>query len=262
MTEPEWLTTTDVDAMLALLARRRKRLGFNSERFRTFAVGCARRMWPYLGEPLRELVKQLDCNPADVDQGVLRQGRVIHETACVKYGEDYTLASANVTTGLADYRCLIELSIQGPARLVAGFLALRWPRQAALAAARNGPLAAAMAEGYAALPVDRRIDRDDFLQVVQPRSRSATEFAAQAELLRCIFGNPFRPVAFDPSWRTEAVVGLARGIDEANDFAALPVLADALEDAGCADADLLAHCRRPGPHARGCHVVDHVLGNW
>jgi hypothetical protein len=75
-----------------------------------------------------------------------------------------------------------------------------------------------------------------------------------------IFGNPFRPVALDPSWRTEAVVGLARGMYEARDFAPMPVLADALEDAGCADADILAHCRGDGPHVRGCWVVDLVLG--
>jgi hypothetical protein len=65
---------------------------------------------------------------------------------------------------------------------------------------------------------------------------------------------------FDPSWRTEAVVSLARGMYEARDFAPMPVLADALEDAGCGDADLLAHRRGPGPHVRGCWVVDLVLG--
>ena len=75
-----------------------------------------------------------------------------------------------------------------------------------------------------------------------------------------IFGNPFRPVTFDPSWRTEAVVVLARGMYESRDFAPMPVLADALEDAGCADADILAHCRGDGPHVRGCWVVDLVLG--
>lgn len=77
---------------------------------------------------------------------------------------------------------------------------------------------------------------------------------------RCIFGNPFRPVALDPGWRTEAVVGLATGIYADRAFARLPVLADALEDAGCANADVLGHCRGPGPHARGCWVVDLLLG--
>ncbi len=71
-------------------------------------------------------------------------------------------------------------------------------------------------------------------------------------------GVPATP--FDPGWRTEAVVGLASGMDERRDFGPMPVLADALEDAGCADADVLAHCRGPGPHVRGCWVVDLVLG--
>jgi hypothetical protein len=79
--------------------------------------------------------------------------------------------------------------------------------------------------------------------------------------IRDIFGNPFRPVAFDPSWRTSAAVGLARSMYESRDFAAMPVLADALEEAGCDNPDVLAHCRDPdGAHVRGCWVVDLVLG--
>lgn len=79
-------------------------------------------------------------------------------------------------------------------------------------------------------------------------------------LVRDIFGNPFQRAVFDPSWRTEVVVGLARGMYEARDFGPIPVLADALEDAGCADIDILGHCRGPSPHVRGCWVVDLVLG--
>ncbi|MDB5311512.1 MAG: hypothetical protein JWO38_5714 [Gemmataceae bacterium] len=66
--------------------------------------------------------------------------------------------------------------------------------------------------------------------------------------------------AADPSWLTSTVVSLARGIDTDLAFDRLPVLADALEDAGCADEDVLAHCRGGGPHARGCVVVDFLLG--
>jgi len=97
-------------------------------------------------------------------------------------------------------------------------------------------------------------------QIADALEQPESERAAQAILLRDIFGNPFHPVAFDPAWRTEAVVGLARGAYEDRAFDRLPVLADALEDAGCADAAVLAHCRGPGPHVRGCWVVDLVLG--
>jgi hypothetical protein len=84
-----------------------------------------------------------------------------------------------------------------------------------------------------------------------------------AELLRDIFGNPFRSVAVDPFWLTwngGTVPKLAQAIYDECRFQDLPVLADALEEADCADADLLGHCRGPGPHVRGCWAVDLLLG--
>jgi hypothetical protein len=89
----------------------------------------------------------------------------------------------------------------------------------------------------------------------------AREHATQASLLRCIFGPlPFRPVAPDPSWLTATVTSLAAAIYDDRSFDRLPILADALEDAGCTDADILNHCRQPGEHCRGCWVVDLLLG--
>ena len=81
-----------------------------------------------------------------------------------------------------------------------------------------------------------------------------------AGLVRDVFGNPFRPVAFDPAWRTPDAIGLARGIYDDRAFDQLPLLSDALLDAGCDDEQFIAHCRSGGPHARGCRVVDVVLG--
>jgi hypothetical protein len=85
----------------------------------------------------------------------------------------------------------------------------------------------------------------------------------QAEFVRDIFGNPFRPVAVEPAWLTwnhATVPAFARRVYGERRFEDLPILADALEDAGCAEADILAHCRGPGPHARGCWVLDLLLG--
>lgn len=80
-------------------------------------------------------------------------------------------------------------------------------------------------------------------------------------LLREIFGNPFRPITFAPAWRTDTAVSLARQMYSARDFSAMPILADALQDAGCANEDVLEHCRDAGRvHVRGCWVVDLVLG--
>jgi hypothetical protein len=90
--------------------------------------------------------------------------------------------------------------------------------------------------------------------------RRAEEARWQATVFRDIFGNPFRPVAFDPSWRTSTAVGLADQMYGSRDFSAMPILADAIQDAGCDSADILDHCRGPGPHVRGCWVVDLLLG--
>ncbi|MDB5306922.1 MAG: hypothetical protein JWO38_1124 [Gemmataceae bacterium] len=79
-------------------------------------------------------------------------------------------------------------------------------------------------------------------------------------LIGCVFGNPFRPVATDPSWLTSTVVTLATDIYSDRAFDRLPNLADALQDAGCDNSDVLDHCRGPGPHVRGCHVLDLILG--
>jgi hypothetical protein len=86
------------------------------------------------------------------------------------------------------------------------------------------------------------------------------EERAQVTLLREIFGNPFRPVTFFSEWRTSTAVALAQQMYDTRDFSAMPILADALQDAGCDNADILDHCRGPGPHVRGCWVVDLVLG--
>jgi hypothetical protein len=84
------------------------------------------------------------------------------------------------------------------------------------------------------------------------------ERTAQACLVREVFGNPFRPVVQNPEWRTENVLHLAHAA-YAGAFDALPLLADALEEAGCDNLDVLAHCRAPGAHVRGCWVADLIL---
>jgi len=90
--------------------------------------------------------------------------------------------------------------------------------------------------------------------------RIATQRRAMADLVRDIFGNPFCPVAFSPEWRTSTAVLLAQQMYESRDFSAMPILADALQDAGCENADILDHCRdEKGTHVRGCWVVDLVL---
>jgi hypothetical protein len=88
-----------------------------------------------------------------------------------------------------------------------------------------------------------------------------TERVKQVHLLRDVIPNPYRPVTFSHSWRTDTAVSVARGMYESRDFGAMPILADALQDAGCDNEDVLNHCRDAKQvHVRGCWVVDLVLG--
>ena len=80
-------------------------------------------------------------------------------------------------------------------------------------------------------------------------------------LLADIVGPSPRAGAFSPAWRTDTAKALARQMYESRDFSAMPILADALQDAGCDDKEVLTHCRDPkATHVRGCWVLDLVLG--
>jgi hypothetical protein len=87
--------------------------------------------------------------------------------------------------------------------------------------------------------------------------------ATLCEWLREIVGNPFRPAPLEPGWlrwNDGCVAALAQGIYEDRAFERMPILADALEDAGCTEPALLDHLRGPWPHVRGCWVLDQLLG--
>lgn len=121
---------------------------------------------------------------------------------------------------------------------------------------------------WAAFSALRCAGFDDFATAVQFAAEAVAEEgrdprdgqALQGALVRCIFGDPFRRPRCPDAWREPAVVQLAEAVYEDRAFDRLPILADALEDAGCDNADVLAHCRSPGPHARGCWVVDLLAG--
>jgi hypothetical protein len=85
----------------------------------------------------------------------------------------------------------------------------------------------------------------------------------QALLLRCILGNPFYATSLNQTWlawNDAATFKLAQAIYGQRCFDRLPILGDALEDAGCQSADILTHCRSQEPHVRGCWVIDLLLG--
>jgi hypothetical protein len=86
------------------------------------------------------------------------------------------------------------------------------------------------------------------------------EIEVEVAFLRDIFGNPYRPLTFRPSWRTDDVVALAQRMYDNRAFDRMAELGDGLERAGCAEKTILDHCREPAEHVRGCWVVDLVLG--
>ena len=94
------------------------------------------------------------------------------------------------------------------------------------------------------------------LQLVSPSSK---EWKFQLAMIREIFAPCFRPVAINPTWLTSTVVTLAQSIYDNRRFEDMPILADALEDAGCDNAEMLEHGRGGGEHVRGCWLVDLIL---
>jgi hypothetical protein len=100
----------------------------------------------------------------------------------------------------------------------------------------------------------------DYLILFESEVYGHPDDAFQLALVRDIFGNPFRPIDFT-AWRTDTALTLAGQMYESRDFGAMPILADALQDAGCNNDDVLNHCRDANQtHYRGCWVVDGVLG--
>jgi hypothetical protein len=90
---------------------------------------------------------------------------------------------------------------------------------------------------------------------------SGTHF--QVHLLHEVFGNPFNQQTFDTAWLNWSdgiVLKIAQAIYEHRAFDRMPILADALEEGGCTDADILGHCRQPGSHVKGCWILDRLLG--
>ena len=90
------------------------------------------------------------------------------------------------------------------------------------------------------------------------------ERSHRSTLLRCIFGLlSFRSMPLDPTWlqwSDRTIPKVAQAIYDERAFGRMPLLADALEEAGCNDTDILNHCRQQGEHVRGCWVVDLILG--
>ncbi len=228
MTEAEWSACTDPRPMLEFLSSR----NVTDRKLRLFGCACCRQLWDWLGDPASGSAVATAERYADG----LATDRELKQAQ----------RKASRAVGLA-HGALYELRPDDP--------------KVAEARARHGAATAALALTYRSHPSEWL-----FLVVDAARELSGT-FAG---LLRDLVGSPFRPRTADTSWRAwqaGLLERLARAIyDERHlpegrlDGARLAILADALEEAGCTDTELLGHVRSAGPHVRACFAMDLLLG--
>jgi hypothetical protein len=233
MTEVDWLLSAEPQKLLRSVWASRKP---SERKARLFGVACCRRTWhllPAAGRAALEAGERYPDGQATVAE--LREARAALDRLC----EHEQVTPGTLAQEAA--RCSAWLG-QPSSRLAVEEVATYW---------------AASYVTHAAAWIGRAAER--------------TERKAQAALVRCLFANPFRPPPlFAPSlltWGDCLLRRLAltayddRQLPEGTlDAARLAVLADALEEAGCNDPAVLEHCRSPGPHVRGCWVVDLLLG--
>jgi hypothetical protein len=230
MTEAEWLNCEDPLAMLKFV-----RAVATDRKLRLFMVDACRRCWHLLADkPYRHAVEVAEWfaeRIADAND-LVRMHAAVEPIAM--YGDPDEL---------------------GPLWL-AGWFADRYGGALASADSPNAPAVLAFATSMA--------DAQGAAELCVPWAAAlGVPAEVQAVVLRDVVHAPYRAVHGRASWRgwnNGIVRRLAEVIYKERNFDLIPILADALEEAGCTDADILNHCRRPGEHVRGCWVVDLLLG--
>ncbi len=241
MTEIEWLACFDLKRMLDYLYLKRS----SNRKLRLFGVACCRRL----------------RSPAVLDDDVLQRGIVTAELfadqqigdeeaqeACQELLEEHT-GELLEDCRLARWAVADMLYLDGPDVFDIPFV-----REAGAY-----PINVSPAAGLARDAVRSGTRSPWWRAWWNGPAAVSREQKAQCALLRDNFGNPFRTVAFDPVWHTDNVTAVAQMIYDERRFGHMPILADALEEAGCTSRDVLDHCRAPAEHSRGCWVVDLVL---
>jgi hypothetical protein len=247
MTEVEWGSCLNLLSMSLELGPKKSPWKWSTRKARLFAVGCCRRVWHLLD------------NPAD------RRAVEIAEDVADKKKRLTDLRAAHEAAGLIDlgrYRAFSGIgqgwsAVSGPEW---DFCFHLWINAAGRKLCRLAQWASTPTPWGS--PNETANDARVLLAFRTGLDAAKQEHEVQCRLLRDIVGPPVPP-AIRSDWlggNGGAVRKLAGAIYEERAFDRLPILADALEDAGCADATILGHCRGPGPHVRGCWVVDLILG--
>jgi hypothetical protein len=261
MTEREWGACADPEVMLAFL---RAGVGLSARKERLFACACCRRVWDLLAKDGRKMVEAAEdfadglAGPEDLRRAAGRaRGRAARTPGAQSARWASFLAAGEVDPAAAATRAAAARATQALFRAAGE---LHWGVMGA------GPTGLwLMRWGKARGKTDKPRDH-----ARAEKGRLASQDAwweerqAQADLLRCVAGNPFRrPLAIDTAvlrWHQGAVTRIAQTVYDERSFEDLPVLADALDEAGCSDVEILGHLRGPGPHVRGWWVIDRLLG--
>jgi hypothetical protein len=241
VTEHEWLACAEPRRMLTFLGGKA-----SGRKLRLFAVACARRVLHLLDETHRAAADLAEDYADTPRRGGLHAARRAGREAARHCWQERQQAAGRARYCLASART--------------------WASSAVWEAARDNPATAAQAHAAAATAVGwwRRAEAEKRRRVSDPLLRAdedPAEARAQADLLRDIF-NPFRRPRLKRAWLKwdgGTVVRIAQAAYDGRAFDRLPVLADALEEAGCTDDAILGHCRG-GAHVRGCWAVDLLLG--
>jgi hypothetical protein len=258
MNEDEWLACLDMVQLVACSPR-----GISDRKRRLFLCACCRRIWHLLEDERSRRGVEVAERFADglADPPELQAAREAAWAAAreriapvvAKIEADY--AADGVDYYYEEYMYHDHL-LAAPAASAAAFAA-----EADRDLSFLGPHYARMAKLRAEMPPGVPRGADWYAQDV---AADRADYAAQFSLLRDILGNPFRPPpSLDPAWITRgdgAIPAMARTIYDERSFNLLPKLADVLEGRGCTIQDILAHCRQPGEHIRGCWVIDDLIG--
>ena len=238
MTEKEWLECTDPQSMLGFLRGKASK-----RKLRLFLVSCSRLVWHRITNAIMQTEGKTD-DPCYDAHGMAREMR-----RAVEVGELYAdgLALSRERESCINSLDRLTGTMQTTIHQVARLMGLTYNHFTAT-------------YGLCRCTVLSKASLNVIETTEDWRCGLPLTALHQPGLLRDIFGNPFRPVSLDPSWLKPSVLRFAQATYDDRAFINMPILADALEEAGCTNADVLSHCRSEGPHVRGCWVVDLILG--